>query len=187
MVALLRWLVEYAPAAHGGWQWAPVGFGLAAGMATTAALGAALPPAALSIWGWRLPFIAALPLGLIGLYVRARLEETPAFRALEHGGVVSRVPIVEAMKTARRNVRIGFGTVAAVAVNFNAFYVFLPSYLAAQGRVAVEEAFGSALAGLILGSIVAPLLGRVSDRVGRRPVLIAGVVGCSSPPCRRSR
>jgi MFS transporter, MHS family, proline/betaine transporter len=169
-------VVEYAPTDrrgwYGGWQWATVGLGLACGIAATVVLSAALPGAALRSWGWRLAFLLALPLGLIGLYIRLRLEETPGFRAVQRLGAVSRIPLAETLRTARRQVVVGFGVVAAVSTTFNIFIVFLPSYLATTGRVPLPRALAAALVGLA----VAPGFGRISDRVGRRSVLIAGVL-----------
>jgi MFS transporter, MHS family, proline/betaine transporter len=77
-------VVEYAPEDrrgwYGGWQWATVGLGLGAGIATAALLSAMLEDQALRGWGWRLAFLLALPLGLVGLYIRLRIEETRASR-----------------------------------------------------------------------------------------------------------
>ena len=173
-------VVEYAPTDrrgwYGGWQWATVGLGFACGIAATVILSAVLPGSALRSWGWRLAFLLALPLGLIGLYIRLRLEETPGFRAVQRLGAVSRIPLAETLRTARRQVIVGFGVVAAVTTTFNIFFVFLPSYLATTGRVPLPRALPAALVGLVVASTVAPGFGRISDRVGRRPVLIAGAL-----------
>jgi MHS family proline/betaine transporter-like MFS transporter len=173
-------VVEYAPPGrrgwYGGWQWATIGLGLAAGIAAAAALSAVLPSASLRGWGWRVAFLAALPLGLVGLYVRLRLDETPAFRAVLHLDAAARAPLAETLRTARRQVAVGFGPVAAVTATFNIFYVFLPSHLATTGRAPLSRALAGAFVGLLVGSAVAPVAGRISDRVGRRPVLRAGTV-----------
>ena len=173
-------VVEYAPADrrgwYGGWQWATVGLGFAAGIGAAALLGATLPVFALHSWGWRLPFLLALPLGLIGLYIRIRLDETPGFRALQQRGAVARVPLADALHTARRQVVVGFGVVAAVSLTFNVFFVFLPSYVATTGRTELPRAFAAAFAGLVVASAAAPMFGGLSDRIGRRPVLLAGTV-----------
>jgi MFS transporter, MHS family, proline/betaine transporter len=173
-------VVEYAPADrrgwYGGWQWATVGLGLAAGIGTAALLSTVLPGSALLGWGWRLAFLLALPLGLVGLYIRLRIEETPGFRAVQRLGAAARTPLADTLRTARRAVVVGFGIAAAVSATFNIVFVFLPSHLATTGRAPLSRALGAAVIGLLLAAAAAPLAGRVSDRVGRRPLLVAGVV-----------
>ena len=173
-------MVEYAPAdrrgGYGGWQWATIGLGLAAGIATAALLSSTLEPSALRGWGWRLAFLLALPLGLVGLYIRLRIEETPSFRAIQRLGATTRAPLADALRTARRAVVVGFGMVAAITATFNVFFVFLPSHLAVTGRAPLSRALGAAVVGLLLAAGVAPLAGRLSDRVGRRSLLVAGAV-----------
>ena len=172
-------VVEYAPADrrgwYGGWQWATVGLGLGGGLATAALLSATLDGPGLRGWGWRLAFLLALPLGLVGLYIRLRVEETPGFRAVQRLGAAARTPLADTLRTARREVMIGFGLVAAVTATFNIVFVFLPSHLAATGRAPLARALATALVGLLLAAGAALAAGRLSDRVGRRPLLVAGV------------
>ena len=171
-------VVEYAPpdrrGGYGGWHWATIGLGLAAGIAVAALASAVLPLPALRAWGWRLPFLLGLPMALVGLYIRTRLEETPGFLAVQRVHDAARTPLRDTLRTARRPIVIGFGIVAAATVNFNIFYVFLPSHLATSGRAPLPRALPGALAGLLVAAVVAPIAGRVSDRAGRRPVLLAG-------------
>ena len=172
-------VVEFADPDHrglfGGLQWASLGFGLTLGFGVAAVLGAVLSPESLRAWGWRLPFVAALPLGVVAVLLRLRLEETPAFRTLRASGGVVRLPVVETLRTNRRSVAVGFGLVAAVTSVFNVFYVFLPNHLVAVGRADVQTAFGTAAVGPLLAAFVAPAFGRLSDHVGRRPVLLGGM------------
>ncbi|WFB11154.1 MFS transporter [Streptomyces sp. LX-29] len=87
-------LTESAPPGrrglYGAWQSFTVALGLLAGAGLAALLATVLSPAALADWGWRLPFLLTLPLGLVALWLRLRLEETPAFRrAREPSGSVA--------------------------------------------------------------------------------------------------
>jgi MHS family proline/betaine transporter-like MFS transporter len=173
-------VVEYAPATrrgwYGGWQWATIALGLAAGIATAAALSATMDGPALRAWGWRLAFLLALPLGMVGLWIRLRIEETPGFRAVQRVGVAARAPLADTLRTARRSVVVGFGIVAAVTATFNIVFVFLPGHLTATGRAPLSRALAAALVGLLVAAGAAPLAGRISDRMGRRPLLLTGVV-----------
>jgi MHS family proline/betaine transporter-like MFS transporter len=173
-------VVEYAPTHrrgwYGGWQFATVGLGLGAGLAAGAVLSSTLSASALQSWGWRLPFLVALPLGLVGLYIRLRLEETPEFLFVQRHGRVSTTPVSETLRTSARQVIIGFGVVATVSLTFNLFFVFLPNFVASTGRVPLSRALFGALLGLLLGAILAPVFGLLTDRVGRRRVVIAGVL-----------
>ncbi len=71
---------------------------------------------------------------------------------------------------------ISFGVVATVSLTFNVFFVFLPNFVATTGRVPLPRALAGALLGLLLASVFAPAFGRLTDRTGRRPVVIAAVV-----------
>ena len=173
-------VIEHAPmdrrGRYGGWQWATVALGLAAGTATAALFSATLDGPALRAWGWRLAFLLALPLGLVGLWIRLRTEETPGFQALQRLDAAARTPLADTLRTDRRAVAVGFGIVAAVTATFNIVFVFLPSHLAASGRAPLSRALAAALVGLLVAAAAAPLAGRVSDRTGRRPLLLTGVV-----------
>jgi MHS family proline/betaine transporter-like MFS transporter len=151
-------VVEYAPATrrgwYGGWQWATIALGLAAGIATAAALSETMDGPALRAWGWRLAFLLALPLGMVGLWIRLRIEETPGFRAVQCVGATARAPLADTLRTARRSVVVGFGIVAAVTATFNIVFVFLPGHLAATGRAPLSRALAAALIGLALGTLV---------------------------------
>jgi MHS family proline/betaine transporter-like MFS transporter len=171
-------VVEYAPAGrrgwYGAWLWATIALGLGVGSGAAAILAWLLPGGVLEAWGWRLAFLAALPLGLTGLYVRLRLDETPPFRAVQHARSLAPRPVTETLRTYPGRVMIGFGLVAATTLTFNTFFIFLPSHLVSALDVPLSRALGAALLGLALVTVASPALGRLSDRIGRRPLLAAG-------------
>ena len=127
-------------------------------------------------WGWRLAFLVTLPLGLVGLYLRRRLDETPRFRAVQRAQAVVRRPVAEAVRGYPGRLLIGLALVAALALTFNLFFFYLPSYLVTALAVPLPRALAASLAGLALVAVAAPFLGRLSDRVGRRPLLVAGTL-----------
>jgi MHS family proline/betaine transporter-like MFS transporter len=173
--------VEYAPARrrgwYGGWIWSTLALGLAAATAVATLLTSRLPRAELERWGWRLACVLALPVGLVGLYLRLRLDETPRFRAVQRSRAVARRPVREAFRAYPRRMLVGFFLVAAAALTFNTFFVFLPNHLVAELGVPISRGLAGALLGLVVMAVGAPALGRLSDRVGRKPLLTAATLG----------
>jgi MHS family proline/betaine transporter-like MFS transporter len=173
--------VEYAPAHrrgwYGGWIWATLALGLAAATGAATLLAWRLPPRMLEAWAWRLPFLVALPVGLIGLYLRRRLDETPRFRALQHAHDLAEWPLREALRAYPRRMLVGLALVAAASLTFNTFFIYLPNHLVAQRGVPLARALAGALLGLVVMATAAPALGRLSDRVGRKPLLATGTLG----------
>lgn len=136
-----------------------------------------LSPEQLAAWGWRLPFFLALPFGLIGLYVRIRLEDSPAFRALEARGEVAELPIVEVVtKSARSVVR----TIGIALVDFSGYYIvfiYLTIYLQREAGFGAAAANWSTTGTLVVATVAIPLFGLWSDRIGRKRMLAIGSVG----------
>jgi MHS family proline/betaine transporter-like MFS transporter len=130
----------------------------------------------LEAWGWRLAFLAALPLGLTGLYLRLRLDETPPFRDVQQARALAARPITRTLRAYPGRVTIGFGLVAAASLTFNTFFIFLPSHLVSALHVPQSRIFGAALLGLALVTAASPALGQLSDRIGRKPLLAAGTL-----------
>jgi MFS transporter, MHS family, proline/betaine transporter len=179
--AASAFVVEYAPAHrrgwYGAWVWATFALGLAAGIGAAALLGWLLPPGMLQAWGWRLAFLVALPLGLAGLYLRLRLDETPRFGAVQRAHAVAWRPVAETLRAYPGRLLAGFGLVAAASLTFNTFFIFLPNHLVGALAIPLPRALAAALLGLAVMVAAAPALGRLSDRVGRKPLLAAGTLG----------
>jgi MFS transporter, MHS family, proline/betaine transporter len=173
-------VVEYAPEGrrgwYGAWPWSTLGLGVAGGLGAALVLTRALPAAALQDRGWRLAFLAAVPLGLVGLYLRLALDDTPRFRTLQRVGAVARRPVGDTLAGHGNRLLRGLVLVAAASLAFNLFFIYLPSYLAALG-ISLARTLPAALAGLLLGAAAGLAAGRLSDRVGRRPFLLAGTAG----------
>jgi MHS family proline/betaine transporter-like MFS transporter len=171
----VAFVIESAPDGrrgwYGGWHMASIAVGLAAGFGVAALFAAVLHDDALTGWGWRVAFLTAAPLGLIARYIRRRLDETQAFESV----LAPTMPRLVGDVLRGRGTRIsrGFVLVAALGLTFNIWFVFLPSHLAASGAVPLRQALGFAVVGLFAAAGAAPVMGRLSDHFGRRPVLIA--------------
>lgn len=169
-------ITEHAPAKRRGFYsaWSQVGINL--GFITSAAAFAAvqaLPEEAFLSWGWRVPFLLGAVPALVGLIIRLKIEETPEFQSVQHGGEKQRLPILHALTTQPRSILITAG--ARMAEN-GASYIFLVFSLAYGKHIGIDN--GLLLTGIIIANVVEAAsmvgFGALSDRVGRRPVYMAG-------------
>ena len=148
----------------------PVGNLAAVGAFTAASV--LMPEEAFLSWGWRLPFLASAVLVVVGLWMRLAVEESPLFHAVER----AQAPLAEVLRTQWRPVFLTIGIRICSDVSYYVFAVFALSYMTAN--LGLPKNWG--LYGVILGSVlqlaVIPGSAAISDRVGRRPVYIAGAV-----------
>ncbi|MEV5322363.1 MFS transporter [Streptomyces sp. NPDC052687] len=168
-------LTESAPPGrrglYGAWQSFTVALGLLAGAGVAALLATVLSEGQVSAWGWRLPFLLALPMGLGALWLRLRLDETPVFRAAGAGAVV-RPPGREVV----RAVALGAGRIMGWAAAGYTFLVVLPSYLQSTLDASFQQALvATVLANLGFAAAILPA-GALSDRIGRRAVMLTGAL-----------
>lgn len=150
--------------------------GLALGTGVFALLRALLSESAFLAYGWRIAFGASVVLVLIGLLVRLRVEETPAFRELDR---IAKVPVVELFRTAhnRRNTVLGLLSRWGEGTAFNTWGVFAIGF--ATGRLGMPQVpvlLAVTLAAVTLAALL-PVSGYLCDRYGPRRVYIAGVAG----------
>lgn len=173
---------EYAPDKRRGFYGSWLEFGTLAGFGTSAGLvtllNLALPGTAMGTWGWRIPFLVALPLGIIGLYLRLRLDETPTFRecvaAHDHA---ARSGLREVLAHHWREMLLCFGLVVLLNVADYTVLLDMSSYLTS---VLLRPSESASL--VIFGVLVAMMLvivpiGSLSDRIGRKPLLLTSGFG----------
>jgi len=173
-------LVEYAPPNRRGIYAAVVPASTAAGLLLgsliAAVLSVTLSAGQMNEWGWRLPFLLAAPMGLIGRYIRVKLEDTPAFRALEKEDDVIKAPVTALFRNHWRALLLAVGAVLLNAVGFYVILSYMPTYLSEELGFGATESFVATTIALItyIGFIF--LTGLASDRFGRKKVLITASV-----------
>jgi len=174
-------LVEYAPANRRGLYAAVVPASTAAGLLLgsliAALLSSVLSTEQLHDWGWRLPFLLAAPMGLIGRYIRTKLEDTPAFRALaDQEESTPKAPALDMFRTYRKQLVIACGAVLLNAVGFYVILSYMPTYLSEELGFGPTESFLATTIALAsyIGFIF--LTGMASDRFGRKRMLITASV-----------
>ncbi|PPS67926.1 MULTISPECIES: glycine betaine/L-proline transporter ProP [Streptomyces] len=176
-------IAEYAPDKRRGFLGSWLEFGTLAGYIGGAGLvtimTALLSADDLTSWGWRIPFLVAGPMGIIGLYLRLRLEETPAFAAEAEKAENNRpkTPLREMVTGQWRALLLCVGLVLVFNVTDYMLLSYMPSYL--TGQLHYDETHGLlvVLAVMAVMMIAQPFVGALTDRVGRRPVIATGCAG----------
>jgi MHS family proline/betaine transporter-like MFS transporter len=173
-------LAEHAPSNRrgmwGGMSAATTTLPFAAAALIVLAESSALSPAAHEAWGWRLPFLLAGPFALVGLYIRLRLEDAPAFRELQKTRAVEHSPIGEVLRHYRREVLIVFGIAGLNAVAFYTVSSYITTYLTTTVGLSSTSALISNSIALCAYAVLAPVAGRYGDIHGRRRILLGGAL-----------
>jgi len=177
-------MTEFAPPGRrgffGSWQSFTVALGLLFGAAVSAVLAVVLTTEQLSAWGWRIPFLIALPLGLVALWLRLKLEETPSFQRVEQAGGRDTAAAVVVTKPAAwettKAIALGIGRLMGWSAAGYTFLVVIPAYLQTSLNATFVQALtATVLANLGFAATILPA-GLLSDRVGRRAVMLTGTV-----------
>ncbi|MGX1567476.1 MFS transporter [Streptomyces sp. NPDC055506] len=166
-------MTEFAPPGrrglYGSWQSFTVALGLLGGAGAAALLATVLTEEQLGAWGWRLPFLLTLPLGLGALWLRLRLDETPEF-------VAERSRESPPPREVARAIALGAGRIMGWAAAGYTFLVVLPSYLQSSLGATFQQALvATVLANLGFAVTIVPA-GLISDLLGRRAVMLTGAV-----------
>lgn len=129
---------------------------------------------AFSSWGWRIPFVLGGVLSLVGLYIRTRVDESPAFEVTRAADRVSRAPIVGVLRDHRRALGFAFAMAALSGLGFYSLTGYFATYLSESVGLSGNASLISNSIALTVAFVTMPLAGLVSDHVGRRPTMMVG-------------
>lgn len=174
-------IMEYAPAGRRA-RYASavpltVGVAAVAGSMVGVLLTSSLSDEALFSWGWRVPFLIAGPLGIIGLYLRSRLDDTPVFREMQRSEEVRRSPLREAFRLSGRQILTLFGYSITNAIGYYFMSSYMISYMSESLHFTKTEALLTSVVSMLAYSLLCPFAAMASDRFGRRPMLLTACAG----------
>jgi MHS family proline/betaine transporter-like MFS transporter len=138
----------------------------------------ALGEDAVQSWAWRIPFLVALPLGVVGIWIRRKVAEPPAFEKLRENDEIAASPLKDAFRT-RDNRRRMLMAAALPMLNSVGYYVlfnYLPTYLSKQLKFSSAASFTITSVGLVALIASIPFAARLADRYGRRTLLIGSAI-----------
>ncbi len=163
-------MVEWSPHGRRGWyssfQQASIALSLVLGSGTGALLTSIMSADALSAWGWRMPFLFGIVLAFVGAWLRRNVDETPAYRAATQE---TKQTVESSFPLALR----AFGFTIHWTVAFYILLSYMPTFTRLHAGVSASQALWSNTVGVLVLMVLIPLFGLLSDRVGRRPLLLA--------------
>ncbi|MFE9251762.1 MFS transporter [Streptomyces sp. NPDC007088] len=177
----LTFLIEYAGRGRRGLY---IGFasmgvfgGLLVGAGMSSLTSALLTQEQMSGWGWRLPFLTALPLAALGLLLRSGIDDTPEFLASRREGRIAKTaPVMDTLRTQWRVLLMFTAGAMTNAVLSYVWVTYLPQWLDSEGGLSHSAAFASNAVALAVYLPFLVLAGWLSDRIGRKPMLLTGCV-----------
>ncbi len=174
-------LVEYAPPGRRGYigsmQQFSVGLALIAATLSAAVLNSSISKQGMIDWGWRIPFIFGFVLAPVGLYLRTRVLETPAFDRTVSQHQVSARPVRDSFTTYRRPVLAAFGVAIVGTVGNYIFNIFMPSFATGELHLPASTAYYSTAFAAVVLTVFTPIMGILSDKLGRKPVMLTSALG----------
>jgi MHS family proline/betaine transporter-like MFS transporter len=168
-------LVEHSKTRKGlmaSWQWSSQGVTALVASLFGVALTGGLSQADLLGWGWRVPFFFGLLIGPVGLYIRSRMGETPEFAAVEP----SPTPLADLFRRDPVPILLAVGA-SIISNSSNYLILYIPTYAVKQLGLPQSTGFIATLVGAVILTVVSPLAGHWSDKIGRtRPMLAMTLV-----------
>jgi MHS family proline/betaine transporter-like MFS transporter len=187
----MSFLAEHAPEGRRGLytSYAQIAsfVSLLTGTLLAAALTSGLGTDRMDSFGWRLPFLLAIPMGITGIYIRRRISDTPNFTRLRDSGAISRNPLKEAFASPehRRAMLLALFIPLMNGSGYYVLFTFMPTFMSSDLHFSEVQGLLVTASSLVVISIAIPYMGRLSDRVGRKKVIAgaATAMAIAAIPC----
>ena len=141
-----------------------------------------MAPADLDSWGWRIPFFVGAALAGSVWIARSTMHESPEFVRQQKDGTVPALPLRHALRNHRAGIVRGFSISALGSITYYIGITYVPAFLTSVGRMSEREGLWLATIAAVAVILVTPLIGALTDRIGRKPVLIALCIGSALLP-----
>lgn len=174
-------LVEYSPASrrgyYGSFQMVSQALGFTVGALLAYLATAYASHASLEAWGWRIPFILGIAIGPFGYWLRTNVDETPEFQHyLKSMQKPANTPLADLFAKHLRELVVGFCIVVMGTVSYYVMLLYIPIYAVRQLGIPMNGAQLSSVLSTVLIVIFCPLAGSLSDRIGRRIVVLPATI-----------
>ncbi|MES2325844.1 MAG: MFS transporter, partial [Pseudomonadota bacterium] len=133
-------------------------------------------------WGWRIPFFVGAALAASVWIARSTMHESPEFRRQQAEATVPEIPLRHALANHRGGIARGFAISALGSITYYVGITYVPSFLTSVGKFSEGQALWLSTLAAVAVILVTPLTGMLSDRIGRKPVLIALCLGSAALP-----
>jgi len=174
------YVIETAPANrrayYGSWQTVTIVLGMMTAALASLLMSSILDAQDLLSWGWRIPFLVSLPLGLFGLYLRLKLDESIEYEEMAKENVKEHSPLRSALKNDWRSILTVASLVSSTTMCTYVLLVYGPTYLMTQLGVSSFHARLAGFCAMAVLMVTTVISARISDRIGRRPLLIGGAL-----------
>ncbi len=175
----IAYIVEHSPddkrGLAGSASFVSMCIGMLMGVGVANAFSYVLSEEDLLSWGWRVPFIFGLVIGLVGLYIRSHLAESPIYKAAKEAGYLSRTPLRETFTKHWRQLLLAIAIYINVTAPFYTTTVFMEHIVHKLGYTREQGSIVCAVI-LVTMTIIFPISAYISDRIGRKPVIITGSI-----------
>jgi MFS transporter, MHS family, proline/betaine transporter len=176
----ITYMVEHSPPYRRALSGSAAVFSLVVGFLfgslVTTAFSSALSPEEFTDWGWRIPFLVGVIVGVVGFYIRSHCEESPAFEAAKQNGTLSKTPLRDAFLKYPKNMAKAFTMYLFVTMPFYMISIYFITYTTQQLEQPYADALRINTAAMLAMLVSIPLSALAADKWGRKNVLIFAIV-----------